>query len=86
MLNIKITHCESCEGIPELIKDIDCKITEQSKNKIANLQLMTNFPYNEDKILKLLHYKRILQNKYFYPTYGCISLEQIISRLKTLLA
>lgn len=86
MLNPHLTNCKDCEGIPELIEDIDCKITEQSKNKIANLQLMTNFVYNKDKLIKLLNYKRILQNKYYTPEYGCTSLQSIISRVKVLLA
>lgn len=86
MLNPHLTDCKSCEGIPQLIEDIDCKITEQSKNKIANIQLMTNFVYNKDKLIKLLNYKRILQNKYYTPGYGCMSLDQIISRIKILLA
>lgn len=86
MLNIHLTSCQSCEGIPELIQDIDCKLTEQSNNRIANLQLMTSFTYQEQKLLKLLNYKRILQTKYYYPDYGCMSLDKIISRIKVLLS
>jgi len=86
MLTPRLTHCEDCNDILEIISEIDCKIGELSNNLLNNIVYMLNLPYCKDVVLQLLMYKRILQYKYCNSNYACeFTTNQIINKVKKLL-
>lgn len=85
MLSLKLTNCSECTSIPSLMQDIDCKLFELSKNLYNNTVFSLNKKINEDAILDLLNYKRILRFKFCNSEYASrYSVEQIASKIKLL--
>ena len=85
MLSPRLTNCVECGSIPDLLKDIDCKLTEVSFSLYNNITLMLNKPFALSVMLDLLNYKRILTYKYWNPDYSeAYSVEQIANKVKLL--
>jgi len=85
MLSPRLTNCVECGSIPELLADIDCKLTDVSFSLYNNITLMLNKPFAVNAILDLINYKRILTYKYWNPDYAAMySVEQIASKVKLL--
>jgi hypothetical protein len=85
MLSPRLTNCVECGSIPDLLKDIDCKLTEVSFSLYNNITLMLNKPVAMSVMLDLLNYKRILTYKYWNPLYAeKYSVEQIANKVKLL--
>ncbi len=86
MLNYRLTNCVECTTIPALLADIDCKLTEMSKNLYNNIVFALNYSVNSTAILDLLNYRRILQYKSCNAEYAsCYTVEQIASKVKILI-
>lgn len=85
MLSPRLANCVECGSIPELLADIDCKLTDVSFSLYNNITLMLNKPFAVNAILDLINYKRILTYKYWNPDYASrYSVEQIASKVKLL--
>ncbi len=85
MLTTKLTNCVECSTIPNLLSEIDCKLTELAKNSYSNIVFSLNLPIPETAILDLLHYKRILTYKFFNEDYTCnYTVKKIASKVKIL--
>lgn len=85
MITPKITNCEQCASITQLIADIDCKVFELSKRLYNNIIFSLNLHIDYVSILDLLNYKRILEYKLVNPNYICeISVDKIANRVKLL--
>ena len=84
MLTPKLTNCVECTTIPNLLSEIDCKLTELAKNSYSNIVFSLNLPIPEVVILDLLNYKRILTYRLFNEDYGCYTTEKIASKIKIL--
>ena len=86
MLTYRLTNCVECTTIPVLLTDIDCKLTEMSKNLYNNIVFALNNSVPSVAILDLLNYKRILQCKICNPEYAsCYTVQQIASKVKILI-
>lgn len=88
MLSLRLVDCVECSSIPVLLSDIDCKMKELANNLYNNVVYSLNQSVPTEAIIDLLHYKRILTFKICNPDYcghcGCISIDQIASRVKLL--
>lgn len=82
MLNPKTNNCGECTDIENVLRNIDCKLSEFSKTLHNNLTLMLNKPFPSEGMMDLLHYKRILTYKYNNTEYAKdYSLEQIFNKV-----
>jgi ribonuclease HIII len=85
MLTPRLTNCPECDDIPNLLEDIDCKITEISKKLYNNLIFSLNQSVNSDLIIDLTIYKRVLMHKYWDSNYAkSVNVDQIASKIKIL--
>ena len=85
MLTPRLTNCAACTDIPSLIADIDCKLSEMSVSLYNNIVFMLNKPVNNEVMLDLLFYRKILLYKYCNPNYaGHFSVNMIASKIKLL--
>lgn len=85
MLQPRLTSCPECADIPTLLQDIECKITEVSKNLYNNTVFALNMPVPFNAMTDLLNYRRILQYKYCNPNYAkAFSVNMIASKIKLL--
>lgn len=72
--------------IPALLADIDCKLTEMSKDLYNDIIFALNNPISASVIIDLLNYKRILQYKSCNVEYANdYTVDQIASRVKILI-
>lgn len=85
MILPRLTNCQDCANIPKLLEDIECKITEISKNLYNNTVFALNAPIPMNVMTDLLNYRRILKYKYCNPEYAkAFSVEMIASKVKLL--
>jgi len=86
MINQRLVNCVDCVTIPNLLDDIDCKLTELAKKQYNNTIFALNYPLQGTVWLDLLNYKRILTYKYCNPEYACdYSIDKIASKVKILI-
>jgi len=86
MLSPRLTNCIECSSIVNLLKDIDCKLTELANNEYNNIVFSLNYPTPGPVISDLLNYKRILTFKYCSDDYAKpFTVQQIASRVKILI-
>ena len=86
MLTYRLTDCVEGTTIPVLLTDIDCKLTEMSKNLYNDIVFALNNPISSTVMIDLLNYKRILMYKLVNPDYaGEFSVNQIASKIKLLI-
>ena len=86
MISYRLTNCEDCNSISNLINKIDCKLTELAKNQYNNIVFILNRKIQSDVILDLLNYKRILECKSCNSDYAsCYSVDSIASKIKILI-
>ncbi len=86
MLSYRLTDCVDCITIPNLLSEIDCKLTELAKKQYNNIVFSLNYTICQCLILDLLNYKRILEFKKCNPDYAsCYSVEQIAGKVKILI-
>lgn len=87
MLTPRLTNCQDCDKIPDLLKSIDCKLAEFGSNMYNNIVYMLNQPVPATTMLQLLAYKRILTYKYCNPHYaGQCSVNDIAGKVIRLTA
>lgn len=85
MLVPKITQCEECGDIQQLIQDINCKVFELSKKLYNNIVFSLNLYIDYTAMQDLLHYRRILEYKLVNQEYACnYSVNMIASKVKLL--
>lgn len=86
MLTPRLNDCVSCSTVPVLLDDIDCKLTEFAKKQYNNIIFALNNKLSYQVALDLLHYKRILQNKFCNADYAnCYSVSDITNKVKLLI-
>lgn len=86
MLTPRLNDCVACSTIPVLLNDIDCKMTDFAKRQYNNIVFALNNKLSFQPMLDLLHYKRILTNKFCNADYAsCYSVSDITSRVKLLI-
>lgn len=82
MLTPRLTNCQDCHKIPDLLKSIDCKLAELGNNMYNNVVFMLGRDVPAYTISQLLAYKRILTFKYCNPSYaGTISVNDIAAKV-----
>ena len=82
MLNPKTNNCVECTDIENVLRNIDCKLSEFSNTLHNNLTLMLNKPFPSEGMMDLLHYKRILTYKYNNTNYAVdYSVKQIFNKI-----
>jgi hypothetical protein len=82
MLTPRLTNCQDCHKIPDLLKSIDCKLAELGNNMYNNIVFMLGRDVPAYTISQLLAYKRILTFKYCNPSYaGTISVNDIAAKV-----
>jgi hypothetical protein len=87
MLTPRLTNCQDCNKIPDLLRSIDCKLAELGSNMYNNVVYMLNQPVPATTMLQLLAYKRILTYKYCNPHYaGQCSINDIAGKVIRLTA
>lgn len=87
MLVYDIKTCNDCESISELLEQVDMEIYILSQRRRDNVRFDLGICIDEDKLNKLIFYKRILYKKYRNPEYLCsFSLADIVSRVKTFIS
>jgi len=85
MLTPRLTNCQDCHKIPDLLKSIDCKLAELSNNMYNNIVFMLGEDVPAYTITQLLAYKRILTFKYCNPNYaGSTCVNDIASKVTRL--
>lgn len=85
MINVRLTTCSETSDILTLLNDIECKITDISKNLYNNTVFALNAPIKFEVMTDLLIYRRILQYKYCNADYVKeFSVNVIASRVKLL--
>ena len=85
MLTPRLNNCIDCTDIPQLLSDIDCKLTELAKNQYNNIVFALNKQVNDVAMSDLLNYKRILTYKYCNPEYADgFTVQNIASKVKIL--
>jgi len=70
MLTPRLTNCQDCHKIPDLLKKIDCKLAELANGAYNDVVFMLGNCIPAATIVQLLAYKRILTFKYCNPHYG----------------
>lgn len=87
MLNPKVINCKECGDIPNLIRDIDCKLSEVSGRLYNNIVFSLNLYVSQTDVFDLLTYRRILEYKLVNPNYVCkFDIPCIVTRIKILTA
>ena len=82
MVQARLTHCKKCADINNLIKKIDCKLTELSDVMYNNIAFSVNKPLSISNITSLLMYKRILTAKTINSSYlDQFTIDKIASRI-----
>ena len=85
MLTPRLTNCQDCHKIPDLLKSIDCKLAELSNSMYNNIVFMLGEDVPAYTITQLLAYKRILTFKYCNPNYaGSTCVNDIASKVTRL--
>lgn len=85
MLTPRLTGCIECSDIPNLLTDIDCKLSEMANSLYNNTVFALNRPIEGTVMSDLLNYQRILTYKFCNPDYASqYSVNQIASRVKLL--
>lgn len=85
MLNPKLTNCVDCSTVETLLKKIDVKIFNISRDMYNNLAFMLNKKISGEYLNDLLQYKRILTYKYYNSEYiSKYTLEMISNKVKLL--
>jgi hypothetical protein len=85
MLSPRLTDCPNCPNLPDLISDIDCKLSELGTNLYNNVVFSLNNNIPAVAIIDLLNYKRILTFKLCNPDYASgYTVQMIASRVKLL--
>ena len=64
MLTPRLTNCQDCHKIPDLPKQIDCKLAELANDAYNDVVFMLGNCIPAYEINQLLAYKRILTFKY----------------------
>jgi len=86
MLNPRLNNCIDCNSIPNLIGQIDNKLTQLANKQYNTIIFGFNSGVSEDTYLDLLNYKRILTYKYCNDDYAsAYTVENIASKIKILL-
>jgi len=70
MLTPRLTNCQDCHKIPDLLKKIDCKLAELGNDMYNNVVFMLGNNIPATTIMQLIAYKRILTFKYCNPHYA----------------
>lgn len=70
MIDPRLTNCNQCTTIANLLAKIDCKIAEVAKMLYNNVTLMLGYTINETVMIDLLNYKRILTYKSYNWDYA----------------
>ena len=87
MLTPRLTNCQDCHKIPDLLKQIDCKLAELTNDAYNDVVFMLGNCIPAYEINQLLAYKRILTFKYCNPHYaGCTSVNDIAGKVIRLTA
>ena len=87
MLTPRLTNCQDCHKIPDLLKQIDCKLAELANDAYNDVVFMLGNCIPAYEINQLLAYKRILTFKYCNPHYaGCVSVNDIAGKVIRLTA
>lgn len=82
MLTPRLTNCQDCHKIPDLLKSIDCKLAELGNNMYNNVVFMLGRDVPAYTITQLIAYKRILTFKYCNPNYaGSVCVNDIASKV-----
>jgi len=82
MLTPRLTNCQDCHKIPDLLKSIDCKLAELGNNMYNNVVFMLGRDIPAYTITQLIAYKRILTFKYCNPNYaGSVCVNDIASKV-----
>ena len=82
MLTPRLTNCQDCHKIPDLLKSIDCKLAELGNNMYNNVVFMLGRDVPAYTITQLIAYKRILAFKYCNPNYaGSVCVNDIASKV-----
>jgi len=83
MLSPRLTNCIECANIPNLLKNIECKISILSKDLYNNTVFSLNKTIKSSLLYDLLNYKRILSYKMCNDQYAAkYSINQIASQVK----
>jgi len=87
MLTPRLTNCQDCHKIPDLLKQIDCKLAELANDAYNDVVFMLGNCIPAYEINQLLAYKRILTFKYCNPHYaGSVSVNDIAGKVIRLTA
>lgn len=82
MLTPRLTNCQDCHKIPDLLKQIDCKLAELGNDMYNNVVFMLGNSIPATTIMQLIAYKRILTFKYCNPHYaGHCSVDDIAGKV-----
>ena len=82
MLTPRLTNCQDCHKIPDLLKSIDCKLAELGNNMYNNVVFMLGRDVPAYTITQLIAYKRILTFKYCNPNYaGSVCVNDIAGKV-----
>jgi len=85
MLSPRLTNCPECASIPDLIKEIDCKLADYANGLYNNISYMLNQSVPAGTMIQLIAYKRILTYKNCNPDYiQDVSVNRIASKVKLL--
>jgi len=86
MISPRLVNCVECTTIPNLLSEIDCKLTDLAKKQYNNIVFALNYPNQGVVWLDLLNYKRILTYKYVNPDYACdVTIATIAGKVKILI-
>jgi hypothetical protein len=86
MVQPRLTNCEECVTIANLINEIDCKLTELAKKQYSNIIYSLGNSVSEDLFIDLITYRRILTYKSYDEEYAeCYTLANIASKVKLLI-
>ncbi len=86
MISQRLVNCVECVTIPNLLSEIDCKLTALAKRQYNNTIFALNYPMQGVVWLDLLNYKRILTYKYCNPEYALdYHLDVIAGKVKILI-
>jgi len=86
MLNPRLNNCTECNSIPNLIGQIDNKLTQMANKQYNSIVFGFDSGISQDVALDLLNYKRILTYKYCNEDYACTyTVENIASKVKILI-
>ena len=85
MITPRLTNCETCAGIPVLLSDINCKLSELANSYYYNITLALNNPDKSEVMFDLLTYQRILTYKSYNEDYtSAFTIPMIASKVKIL--